>query len=82
MQKSIRFSFSPFMKDMVITTITSVLTILCLILTVKIIANGVGANEFGAYSLVRRIISVIDPVATFAMGFALTRYTAISLKEI
>ena len=81
MQKSIRLSFSPFMKDMVITTITSVLTILCLILTVKIIANGVGANEFGAYSLVRRIITVIDPVATFAMGFALTRYTAISLNE-
>jgi O-antigen/teichoic acid export membrane protein len=69
------------MKDMVITTITSVATILCLILTVKIIAKGVGPEEFGAYSLVRRILSLVDPVATFAMGFALTRYTAISLND-
>ena len=69
------------MKDMFNTTITSVVTILCLILTVKIIAKGVGADEFGAYLLARRIISVVDPVATFAMGFALTRYTAISLND-
>jgi O-antigen/teichoic acid export membrane protein len=81
MNIGVQFSLSPFMKDMVITTITSIITIVCLILTIKVIANGVGPDEFGAYSLARRILTVADPIATFAMGFALTRYTAISLDD-
>jgi O-antigen/teichoic acid export membrane protein len=81
MRTKIRLSVSPFVKDVFYTSISSIVTILCLILTIKIISNSVEAEEFSMYLLARRIITVIDPVATFAMGFALTRYTAISLND-
>jgi O-antigen/teichoic acid export membrane protein len=66
---------------MLFTTITSVLTIFFLILTTTLIANGLGAEEFGAYSLARRILSLIEPISTACIAFSLTRYTAMSKEE-
>jgi O-antigen/teichoic acid export membrane protein len=61
--------------------ITSILTIIFLIFTVTFLANGLGAEEFGAYSLARRILSLIEPLATACIAFSLTRYTAMSKEN-
>ena len=76
-----KVNLSPFMRDMVYTTATSIFTIIFLVLTVKFLANGLGAEEFGAYSLARRILSLIEPISTVCIAFSLTRYTAISKVE-
>lgn len=69
---------SPFIKDIILTTITSVVTIFSLIMVTRLLAQGLGPEEFGAYSLARRIVSTIAPFATLAMGLALVRHIAIS----
>ncbi len=78
MFKIIRLKFSPFLTDMFITTITSILTMLSFILIARILASSLGPEKFGAYSLSRRILSTIEPLATLNMGIAITRYVAIS----
>jgi len=50
---------SAFLKNIVTTTITFLLTIISMIFIVRFLAKGMGPEEFGAYSLARRIISNI-----------------------
>ncbi len=66
------------MRDMATTTATSILTIIFLIFTVRFLTIGLGPEEFGAYSLARRILTMLEPITTLCMSFALTRYAAIS----
>lgn len=72
---------SPFITDVILTTITSVLTIGSLIFATRLLADGLGPEKFGAYSLVRRVLSTIEPFSTLCMSVALTRYVAISRDE-
>jgi O-antigen/teichoic acid export membrane protein len=72
---------SPFMIDLFTTTVTSVLTIISFIIVTRILADGLGPEKFGAYSLVRRILSTIEPFSTLGMGVALSRYLAIGNDE-
>lgn len=69
---------SPFLKDIVMTTITSLITIISMIFIMRFLAKGLGPEEFGAYSLARRIISNIAPLATLSVGIALARYIAMT----
>lgn len=69
---------SPFLKDVGITTLTSFITILCLIFVMRFLARGLGPDEFGAYALARRLVSFIAPFSTLALGISLARYAAIS----
>jgi O-antigen/teichoic acid export membrane protein len=72
---------SPFMKDVIWTSVTSVLTILSFIVVTRILADGLGPERFGAYSMVRRILATIEPFSTLGMGVALSRYIAIADSE-
>ena len=67
---------SPFLKNIVTTTITSFISIISIIFIMRFLAKGLGPEEFGAYSLARRIISNIIPLATLSISIALTRYIA------
>jgi O-antigen/teichoic acid export membrane protein len=69
-----KINVSPFMSDLLTTTATSVITMSSIILVMRWLAQGLGAEQFGAYSLTRRLISTFAPVATVAMGIALPRY--------
>ncbi len=69
-----KIKFSPFLSDLLATTATSIATILSTILIIRWLAQGLGAEEFGAYSLARRLVSTVTPLATLAMGVALPRY--------
>jgi O-antigen/teichoic acid export membrane protein len=69
---------NPFIKDVILTTLTSIATIFSLIIVLRLLANGLNSERFGAYLLVRRVLSTIEPFSTFGMGIALSRYIAIT----
>ena len=73
--KSVRIS--PFLKDIVATTTVSILTVVSFIFVTRILAEGLGPEGFGSYSLARRILATLEPLATLNMGIAIARYTAI-----
>ena len=74
----IRIKCSPFLKDIGVTTLTSVATIVSLIFVTRFLARGLGPDEFGAYALARRIVAFIVPFSTLTIGVSLARYTALS----
>ena len=69
---------SPFLKNIVTTTATSLVAIISMIFVMRFLARGLGPEEFGAYSLARRIISNIAPIATLSIEIALARYIAMT----
>ena len=73
-----RIRLSPFFKDVAFTSVTSFLTVLCLLATTRILAQGLGPEKFGAYSLARKILSTTAPFSLLAMDVAVARYMALS----
>lgn len=67
---------SPFIRDLLLTMVTSLMTIAALVLVTGAAASGFGLEGFGAYMLSRRILATLDPLSTAAMGLALTRALA------
>lgn len=74
-------NLSPFLKDLVLTTATSGVIGFSLIIVTRLLAQGFGPEEFGVYSLSRRVFSTAIPFSTLAMGVTIARYTAISQDE-
>jgi len=72
-----QIKLSPFFSDIVATTATSVITIVATVLVIRWLAQGLGPEEFGVYSLARRMVSTVIPLITLAMGVALTRFLGI-----
>lgn len=69
---------SPFLKDIFLTSLTSVVSILSMIIMARLLAQGLGPELFGVYSLARRIVSNVVPLAGLSMGISLARYIALS----
>lgn len=69
-----RVKISPFLADLLTTSITSIVTILSTVFVLRWLALGLGAKEFGAYSLARQLVSTAAPLVNLAMGVALPRY--------
>jgi len=67
-------NFSPFLKDVSITTFTTAIVIICNILIVRIIAKGLGPDELGVYTLVRRTASTLIPFTSLSLGIGIARY--------
>ena len=76
-----KIKLSPFLKNIVTTTVTSLIAITSMIFIIRFLAKGLGPEEFGAYSLARRIISNIVPIATLSIEIALARYIAMTNKN-
>jgi O-antigen/teichoic acid export membrane protein len=68
---------SPFIMDVVLTTVTSITTAVSLLLATRFLAQGLGPEAFGAYSLARRALATMAPLSTLAMGVAIARYLAV-----
>jgi O-antigen/teichoic acid export membrane protein len=49
-----------------------------MIFVTRILAKELGPDEFGIYSLARRMVSFVLPFSTLSMGVALARYIAVS----
>lgn len=69
-----RISPSPFVKDVGLTAVTSGLTIVSIIIVIRFLAQGLGTEGFGAYSLSRQVISTLIPFSTVASGVAIARH--------
>ena len=69
------------MRDVLMTTATSGLAVSCLMVVTWLLATRLGPDGFGAYSIARRVLTVLEPVSTLAVGLALTRYLAIADDE-
>jgi O-antigen/teichoic acid export membrane protein len=65
---------SPFLLDVTFTVATTLLTLAALVLMTRWLAQGLGPERFGAYSLARRIASALT--AFSPVGLALTRFLA------
>lgn len=68
---------SPFLRNVFVTGCTSGVTIVGLVVTTKLLAQDLGAYDFGAYCLARQTVSTLMPFATVGMGTALARYVAL-----
>lgn len=73
-----KIRLSPFLRNVVLTTITSFAVTISLIFVTRFLAKGFGPEEFGAYSLARRVIANIVPLVLLSTGVGLRRYVAMS----
>ena len=71
-----RINLSPFMRDVLLTALTSAITMICNIWLIRLIARGLGPEEFGAYTLIRRTSSTLIPFTTLSIGIGIARYLA------
>jgi O-antigen/teichoic acid export membrane protein len=69
---------SAFIKDLALTTGTSIATGFGLIIATRLLAQGLGPEGFGVYSLSKRVVGTLAPFSTLAMGVTVARYIAIS----
>jgi O-antigen/teichoic acid export membrane protein len=51
------------------------------IVTTRLLAEGLGPTEFGVYAVVKRVIGILVPFTTLTMGVALARCTAMATEE-
>lgn len=82
MLKMKKINFSSFLKDLLFTSLTSLITIVSSIILIRLLAQNFSVEEFGAYSLSRRFLATVAPFSTLAMGVALARYVAISKNKL
>jgi O-antigen/teichoic acid export membrane protein len=69
---------NPFIKDVVMTLFTSVVAACASIIATRLIAHGLGAEEFGIYSVGRRAALLITTLASLDIGATLARYLGLS----
>jgi O-antigen/teichoic acid export membrane protein len=69
------------MKKMVSTGLTSVLTVVCLATMTRFLAQGLGPESFGAFSLVRRILSLLEPLAMLGAGISIARFVGLTRHQ-
>ena len=67
-----------FLSDVAATAFTSMLAAGTAVVMTRVLAEALGPEEFGAYSLARRLSATIWPVATLSMGTAIPRYVAMA----
>lgn len=65
---------SPVIADITQTAIVNGVVFITLILTTRIFAQGLGPDEFGVYSLARRVISTVLTFTTLGLTIAIPRY--------
>lgn len=63
------------------TSFATVVVAICQILLIRVIAKGLGPEELGVYTLVRRTVAVLLPFTSLSIGIGLTRYIALYRGE-
>lgn len=67
---------SRFVKDLFYTGCVSIATIICLLLSTRILALNLGQFEFGILAVIRRIITLAEPLCTIGLALTLTKEIA------
>lgn len=68
---------SPFLGDILSTSIVAVVVAICNVFVIRIIGKGLGAEELGIYTLVRRTVATVLPFSSLSIGIGLARYIAL-----
>lgn len=76
-----KIKLSPFVVHVLSTTAASFATIAANILVLRFLADGLGLEKFGAYSLASRLMAFLLPFSTLALGIALSRFVSLSTDE-
>jgi len=71
-----------FIWDLITTTLTVVITVIMNLLLMRLLAERLGPEQFGAYALSRRIVATVIAVCTMSIGVAIPRYIAIASGDI
>ncbi|HOX29976.1 MAG TPA: lipopolysaccharide biosynthesis protein [Candidatus Paceibacterota bacterium] len=71
----------PFFRDLTLTFFTEIIVLLSFFLVYRLIANNYGVQGVGEYSLVKRIISFLQPIFFLGLGIGLPRYIAYAASE-
>lgn len=72
---------SSFAMDLVATFVTVGLTSVSGLIVIRLVASGLGPDEFGAYSISRRLLSTVASIAMLGMGVAIPREMALATDE-
>jgi O-antigen/teichoic acid export membrane protein len=80
-RRKIIVTFRPFIKDVALTFFTSIIVSLSSIYITRLFAQGMGPDEFGAYSLARRIAFLITTISSFDIGISIARYLGINQSK-
>jgi O-antigen/teichoic acid export membrane protein len=75
------FRPSPFLRDVILSGLTSVLVMAALVLITGWLADGLGPDDFGAYGLSRRLLSAVIAFSPGPLGIALARAMAMAPTE-
>lgn len=67
---------SKFINDLIITGVTSILTIICLVISTRFLAVQLGEAEFGVLAVIRRLITLLEPICTLGLALTLTKEIA------
>jgi O-antigen/teichoic acid export membrane protein len=68
------------MRDLLLTGATSAAMLVGMVLATRFLAQGLGSEGFGAFSMARRFWAILASLAT-VLGLALTRQVAVSRTE-
>ncbi|MFC1461721.1 lipopolysaccharide biosynthesis protein [Verrucomicrobiota bacterium] len=69
---------SPLVRDLATTGLTSVVSAVMAVVMIRVLAQGLLQDQFGAYSLARRLMAIVAAVAGVSMGVAIPRYIAMA----
>ncbi len=71
-------SIKPFYQDIILTFITEALVLLSFFFVYRLIAYNYGPLEVGEYSLVKKVIGLLQPLLLMGLAVGLPRYVAIA----
>lgn len=66
-----------FLYDLVVTTIGTLVTTAAQVLFMRVVAEGLGPEQFGAHALARRAVATLLPLLTLGTSLALPRFLAV-----
>jgi len=69
------------MRDVAVTAASSVATVLSLVYVTRLLARGLGPEQFGAYGLSRRLLSTMTSLTSIPLCVGIARYVALAREK-
>lgn len=77
-----KFKIRPIYKDISITFVAEAAVLVSFFITYRIIADNYGPEGVGEYSLVKRVVGLLQPLLLFGLTLGVPRYIAMSKDAI
>jgi O-antigen/teichoic acid export membrane protein len=68
-------------RDIASTTVTLMGISVAMMVTTRLVAEGLGPTEFGVYSVAKRLVGMLVPLTSLTMGMALARHVAMAAED-